>query len=154
MSKFAESDFYYGAILSFFINNGIYPALVEPGKDRQIYEFTTDQGDFKLFTKYRSIPTTSSEAYTSWTFIFTDNDIKELNEYLASSKHLSVGLICGDSTLSSSLLAFLHKEEIQALFDAGKKSFTISHEKNDHHYKISMGGGRDNCLKIKSNRPF
>lgn len=154
MSRFAESDFYYGAILSYFINNGIYPALVEPGKDRQIYEFTTDQGDFNLFTKYRSVSTTSNEEYISWSFVFTANDLEELTGFIASDKHLSVGLVCVDESLTGSHLAFLHKDELQELFGAGKNSLTISHRKGEHSYKIYLGGSRENCLKVKCNRPF
>lgn len=154
MSKIKEADFYYGAILSYFINNGIYPVLLEPGKDRQIYEFTTDQGDFNLFSKYRSVTTTSNEEYTSWSFVFTANDMEELKGFIASDKHLSVGLVCGDSSLSASHLAFLHKDELQELFNAGKSSFTISHRKGEHSYKIYMGGSRDNCQKVECNRSF
>ncbi|MGB4700972.1 MAG: hypothetical protein WBI01_00505 [Syntrophomonadaceae bacterium] len=47
--KFKEADFYYGAVLSLLFNNGIDPALVESSNSRQIYDFTTDNVDFRLF---------------------------------------------------------------------------------------------------------
>ena len=43
MSILKEADFYYGAVLSTLINRGICPALVESGKDRQIYDFVTNK---------------------------------------------------------------------------------------------------------------
>lgn len=43
MSTLKEADFYYGAVLSTLINKGICPALIEKGKDRQIYSFTTNK---------------------------------------------------------------------------------------------------------------
>jgi len=52
--KFKEADFYYGAVLSLLFNNGIDPALVESSNSRQIYDFTTDNVDFRLFIKYRT----------------------------------------------------------------------------------------------------
>ena len=66
MAELKTSDFYYGAILSHFVNNGICPVLLEAGKDRQLYEFMTDNRDFVLFAKYRSKTTTSKEDYISW----------------------------------------------------------------------------------------
>lgn len=54
MSVLKVSDFYYGAVLSKLLSDKITPALIEGGVDRQIYEFTTDLGDFRLFLKYRS----------------------------------------------------------------------------------------------------
>ena len=56
MSILKEADFYYGAVLSTLINRGICPALVESGKDRQIYDFVTNKKEFRLFVKYRSRP--------------------------------------------------------------------------------------------------
>ena len=56
MSILKEADFYYGAVLSTLINRGICPALVESGKDRQIYDFVTNKKEFRLFVKYRSKP--------------------------------------------------------------------------------------------------
>ena len=72
MAKLLESDFYYGAILSTLLNNGICPMLIEGGTDRQVYDFTTNDKEFRLFTKYRSAPiNTKTEGYSSWQFIFS-----------------------------------------------------------------------------------
>lgn len=164
MAKLKESDFYYGAVLSMLLNNKICPALVESGKDRQVYEFTTDQGDFKLFLKYRSAPTTKNEdIYRSWQFNFTESDLKELHQYIEEEKHLSVGLVCGESELGKSLYAVLHKEELCSLLEAGKTSLTISFKKSEKSkkskkrkkcFRIPVGGGRDNDMQIPADRKF
>jgi len=54
MAKLKVSDFYYGAVLSLLFNKGINPALVEGDSNRQVYDISTDKGDFRLFIKYRA----------------------------------------------------------------------------------------------------
>ena len=152
MSKLKEADFYYGAVLSTLLNHKICPVMIEGGKDRQVYDFTTDHKDFRLFLKYRSIPATEGQDYTSWQFIFSDEDIKELTQYMAMDLELSVGLVCGQKLLSTSEYAVLHKADIQKIFfDERKKSLTISRKKGERAFRISIGGGRDNALQIKAN---
>ena len=155
MAKLKEADFYYGSIISMLLNNKICPILVEGGTDRQVYEFTTNEGDFKLFLKYRSeaIPT-KMDGYQSWQFSFSADDIAELRRFISDDKHLSVGLVCGMSTLSNSEYAVLHKEEIGQLLDAGKTSLTISRKSGEKAFRISVGGGRENALQVKSSRKY
>lgn len=81
MAKFAEADFYYGAVLSKLIHEKICPVLIDGNRDRQVYEFATNDGDFRLFVKYRSTPnSTQKDGYNSWTFTFSPNDLKELKQ--------------------------------------------------------------------------
>ena len=54
MPKLKVADFYYGSVLSLLFNNHIVPALVEGNSDRQVYDLTTNQAEFRLFIKYRS----------------------------------------------------------------------------------------------------
>lgn len=155
MARLKEADFYYGSIISMLLNNEICPVLVEGGADRQVYEFTTNEGDFKLFLKYRSEPIqTKTEGYQSWQFGFSADDIAELRRYISENKHLSVGLVCGMNTLSNSEYAVLHKEEIGQLLDAGKTSVTISRKSGEKAFRISVGGGRENAMKVESNRKY
>lgn len=155
MARLKEADFYYGSIISMLLNNEICPVLVEGGADRQVYEFTTNEGDFKLFLKYRSEPIqTKAEGYQSWQFGFSADDIAELRRYISENKHLSVGLVCGMNTLSNSEYAVLHKEEIGQLLDAGKTSVTISRKSGEKAFRISVGGGRENAMKVESNRKY
>ena len=142
MSTLKEADFYYGAVLSTLINKGICPALIEKGKDRQIYSFTTNKKDFLLFLKYRSKPIdTKTPNYTSWQFCFSDDDISELTQFISSAKHLSVGLVCGNEKLSTSEYAVLNRDNLALLFSQSKTTFTISRKKGEKAFRILIGGG-------------
>lgn len=153
MAVLKEADFYYGAILSHCFHNGIRPMLIEGSADRQVYDCTTDQGDFKLFTKYRSAPIPSkTEGYDSWQFGFSADDITELRTFVVDEEELSVGLVCGKAALNQSEIAFLHKNEIVALLKAEKSSITISRKTREKKFRISMGGSRENGLQIECNR--
>lgn len=155
MSKLKETDFYYGAVLSSLINNHICPALIEGGTDRQIYDFTTDKKDFRLFVKYRSVPVkTKTEGYISWQFSFSESDIRELKECCNSMNYFSLGLICGDCSIKHGQYAVLHKEDIVKLLESGKTSITIGIKKGEHAFRIFVGGGRTNALQIPSNRQY
>ena len=155
MAKLLESDFYYGAILSTLLNNGICPMLIEGGTDRQVYDFTTNDKAFRLFAKYRSAPiNTKTEGYCSWQFIFSDKDMDEIKAYLNSGKELSIGLVCGADALNQSQYAVLKRENIEELIKQGKTSVTLSRKKGERAFRISIGGGRENSLKIKANEIY
>ena len=155
MSKFKEADFYYGAVLSALFNNGISPMLLEGGTDRQVYNFTTNATDFRLFIKYRSEGRAGAkDGYISWTFVFSYEDVTELKKYIADSQHLSLGLVCSMKQFNDSEYVVLHKEEIQEIFDAGKTSLTVSRKKGEKAFRISMGGGRENSMSVPSNRLY
>ena len=152
MAKLKESDFYYGAVLSSLLNNHICPALIEGGNDRQVYDFTTDHKDFRLFLKYRSKPIhTMDPDYNSWQFVFSPSDVFEIKEYSRLNKELSIGLVCGKDKLNESQYAVLHKEEILQLFDNKKYSITVSIRKGERAFRISVGGSRENALQVKAN---
>lgn len=152
MAKLREADFYYGAVLSALLNNGICPMLIEGGTDRQVYDFTTDDENFRLFVKYRSAPIeTKSEDYFSWQFNFSVSDITEITEYLENGFNLSLGLVCGNTPLNQSQYAVIPKETLKELLQQGKTSLTISIQKGERAYRISIGGGRENALKVKTN---
>lgn len=154
MSRLMEADFYYGAVLSTLVNQGICPALIEGGSDRQVYDFTTDHKDFRLFVKYRSSPTTKTEDYNSWQFIFSDSDMKELREYMDSEVELTLGLVCGQQPLNQSHYAVLHKDDIETIFAREKISFTISLKKGEKAFRIPIDGSRANALLVKTNVLF
>ena len=44
------------------------------------------------------------------------------------------------------------KDQIKQLNSLGKSSITISRKKNERAYRISVGGGRENAMQIKTNR--
>jgi len=153
MPKFKVADFYYGAVLSMLFNNNITPALVEGNNDRQIYDFTTDNGNFRLFIKYRSKGRLGSDGeYRSWQFTFTAGDLDEISKYLVEERHFRLALVCGEERLDDSELAILTPEEIEQCLGNGKTSLTISRARGEKAFRISIGGGRDNSIKIPSKR--
>ena len=155
MSKLMESDFYYGAVLSTLLNNGICPMLIEGGADRQVYDFTTDEKEIRMFVKYRSAPIeTKTEDYFSWQFVFSEKDLREINSYLKSNKEFSLGLVCGASKLNKSQYVVVEREVVEELFSQRKTSLTVSRRKNERYFRISIGGGRENSIKVKANRIY
>ncbi len=155
MAHLKEADFYYGSILSHLFNKRICPMLIEGGDDRQIYQFTTNDTEFKLFTKYRSISISSKkEDYNSWQFVFSTDDIIELNQMLSDDHELSLGLVCGTKALNKSEIAFIHKDEIKEILSSGKTTITISRKKGEKAFRVSRGGGRENAMQIPSNRVY
>ena len=153
MSKIKTADFYYGAVLSMLFNNKVVPALVEGGDDRQMYGFTTDRTENLLFIKYRSKKVeTKKKNYTSWQFNMTAKDLKEIKTYIDGGNNLLLTLVCGSKKLSNSEIAVLDKGEILELIKLGKKSINISRKKGEHSFRVSVGGSRENAMKIKCNR--
>jgi hypothetical protein len=153
MAKIKVSDFYYGAVLSVLFNNHINPALVEGDDKRQVYDITTNNGNFRLFMKYRADKQDiKTEDYNSWVFVLTEKDKNEIMGYINSGHNLLVTLVCGAGRLAESEIAILNKDEIKELIDMQKTSITISRMKGERAFRISVGGGRDNAMQIKTNR--
>lgn len=48
MSRIKVSDFYYGAVLSMLMSNGVRPVLIESDTNRRVYDLTTDNEDCRL----------------------------------------------------------------------------------------------------------
>ncbi|WP_425059019.1 hypothetical protein SCACP_36680 [Sporomusa carbonis] len=153
MANFNVADFYYGAVLSKLFNNNILPALVEGDDDRQIYKLTTNDGEYRLFIKYRakSRPGVHGQ-YRSWQFTFTSEDIDEIFGYISDGHNLLMALVCGEEGFNGSELAVLDRDDITQCLGGGKTSLTISRAKGEKAFRISMGGGRKNAIKIPSNR--
>ena len=129
--------------------------LIEGGTDRQVYDFTTDMKDFRMFAKYRSAPNaTKTAGYSSWQFVFSNDDLAEIKQYLNSGKNFSLGLVCGSDPLNQSEYAVLHRDAVDELLQQGKTSITISRKTGEHAFRVSVGGGRENSLKIKANEIF
>lgn len=154
MAKLRVADFYYGAAISFLFNKGLAPVLVEAGENRQVYEITADDTEFRLYMKYRKTSRLGTDGYRSWTFSLTDNEVNELKDYLAQNLHLSMHLICVEEELSSSELVVIHGEEIQQLLDGGKTSITVSIKPRERAYRISIGGDRDNAIRVPTSRYY
>ena len=152
MPKLKVADFYYGSVLSLLFNNHIVPALVEGNSDRQVYDLTTNQAEFRLFIKYRSENFAGAGEYKSWQFVFSESDLNEIASYIDSGKNLLLALVCGSKKLNESELAILNIDDIEQCLGNGKTSLTISRDKGEKAFRISIGGGRDNSIKVPSNR--
>lgn len=159
MSKVRTADFYYGAVLSVLFNNksngSITPAIVEGDDDRQVYDFTTDNIQFRLFVKYRADKQQKDNdtEYQSWLFTFTENDRNEIQSYINDKDcNLIIALMCGSKNLTESEIALLDKEQIEEIIALNKTSITISRKKGERDFRISKGGGRDNSIKVKADR--
>lgn len=157
MSRVKMADFYYGAVLSVLFNNKsdakITPAIVEGDDDRQIYDFTTDNTEFKLFIKYRADKQDiKTDEYNSWLFSLTPKDKKEILEYIDKGYNFVFALMCGCKNFSESEIALLDKDQIKEIIDLNKMSITISRKKGEHKFRISKGGGRDNSIMVETDR--
>lgn len=153
MSKIKIADFYYGAVLSLLFSKNITPAIVENDINRQVYDITTNSKDCRLFIKYRTSRQKVKKAnYSSWLFTFTEYDKMEIKEYIEQGFNLLVTLVCGVEGLADSEIAVLNKNEITKIMGQDKSSITISREKYERAFRVAMGGGRANSLKIKTNR--
>ncbi len=153
MSKIKVADFYYGSVLSMLFNSHINPVLVESDDNRQVYDLTTNTGECRLFIKYRADKQdTKTLDYNSWLFTLTDSDKTEMKDYIDNGYNLVLALVCGMAELSGSEIAVVDKHQIEELISLGKNSITISRKKSERAYRISIGGGRENAMQIKSNR--
>lgn len=153
MAKINVADFYYGAVLSMLFNHHINPALVEGGEGRQVYDITANSGEYRLFIKYRADKSdTRTSDYYSWTFTLTDKDKTEIQHYIDGGYNLMLVLVCGVEGFFDSEVAGIVKHEVIELIGLGKSSITISRKKHEKAYRISVGGGRENAMQIKTNR--
>lgn len=153
MSRITQADFYYGAVLSTLLNHKITPAYVESNQDSQIYDFSLNHVDFRLYAKYtKDRKNTTTKDYNSWQFGFSKSEIEEIKDYLEKDYNLVIVLVCGMKNLNESEIAVLDKEQIQELIGLNKESISISRKKNERYYRISIGGGRDNSIQIKANK--
>lgn len=73
-------------------------------------------------------------------------------DYINNGYNLIFALVCGVEGLSNSEIAVLDKFQIEELVKMGKNSITISRKKNERSYRISVGGGRENAMQIRSSR--
>lgn len=153
MSRIKTSDFYYGAVLSMLFNNHINPAILESNDDRQVYDLTTNSGDFRLFIKYRAnSQNTKTPGYNSWTFSLTESDKEEIVQYIGEGRNLVLALVCGLSNISEGELALLDKVQTQKIIDLNRTAITVTRKKHERAFRILIGGGREHALRARTNR--
>ena len=62
-----------------------------------------------------------------------------------------MALVCGEKVLGDSEIAVLDSKQIEDIIRLGKKSISLSKKKNEKAYRVSLGGGRDDAMQIKTN---
>ncbi|ADD03134.1 conserved hypothetical protein [Thermoanaerobacter italicus Ab9] len=159
MSILRKADFYYGAMLSCLINNGLAPMIIEPGDSRRIYSLTTNNDDYKIYAKYVSKPLKrQKEDAKLWQFIFSRDEIEFIKDYKENEKKLYFALICGQENLQNSEIALLSLEEakdcLDIYYERDSYRITVKREKGIHGLKVYGTGradvinGKDNTIRI------
>lgn len=154
MGAVRKADFYYGSMLSCLINNGLAPAIIEPGDSRRIYKMMTDNGDYQIYAKYVSSPLRRQKKDAQlWQFIFSPDEVEYIRSYVGNGKLYFV-LICGRDKLQDSEIAILSLDEVRDCLDVDydRESYriTIRWEKGTHGLK-AYGTGRADILDGKDN---
>ncbi len=155
MSSVCKADFYYGSLLSVLINNGIAPAIVEPGDSRRIYSITTDNGEYQIYTKYVSNSTKRRNNHARlWQFVFSNDEIEVIKNYKDNGKKFIFALICGQEKFQDSEISILSLDEMKDClgieYDYETYRITVKAEKGVHGLKI-YGSGRADILNEKDN---
>ncbi|MGG0936980.1 hypothetical protein ABHN11_12830 [Brevibacillus centrosporus] len=155
MSIVRKADFYFGSMLSGLINNGLAPAIIEPGESRRIYSIATDKGDYLVYAKYVSAPLKRQNKETQlWQFVFSPDEIDYIQNFEENNKSIYFALICGQERLQDSEIAILTLGEAKDCLDLKFKRdsyrITIKSEKGIHGLK-AYGTGRADILDGKDN---
>ncbi len=159
-----KADFYYGAFLSVLINKGINPAIVELGEKRNIYKITTDNGTYKVYTKYT---VNSNPKDILWNVIFTEKEAEEISKLIDTEDDILFVVICAYKQLknNNTEIAILKADELELkeCVDLGcniNKNLRLSIRKKKHSPYLSVYGthradkvdGEDNTIKISRQR--
>ncbi|MFS0567210.1 hypothetical protein [Brevibacillus invocatus] len=159
MGALRKADFYYGSLLSCFVNNGLAPAIIEPGETRRIYKLATNDGDFQIYAKYVSAPLPRQKTDARlWQFIYSPEEVGYIREYKEINTTLYFAQICGQERMQDSEIAILSLDQVKDCLDVhyDRESYriTIKSEKGTHGLKAYGTGrsdlleGRDNTLRI------
>ena len=162
MGYVRKADFYYGAMLSGLVNNGIAPAIIEPGDSRRIYSLTTNSGNYRIYAKFVSTPTKRQKADTQlWQFTFSPKEIQYIRDYREDNHKIYFAFICGQQDLQNSEIAFMSLEEVvdclDIYYERSNYHITIRYVKNSHGLRAHGTGradildGQDNTIRIHRN---
>lgn len=168
MATICKRDYFYGAFLSALVNGGLTPTLFEkPSDNRQIYEVTTNQNSYIVYTKYNTSPTGSKDF--TWSFPFSDNEIEEISKIHHENnkeKEFIFAFICGQKQLSdyNQVIAIVYWDEFIECVDIEKEQIrgtarlSVKAVKGSPRLRIygskraDMLDGKDNTIKIERNR--
>ncbi len=156
MSVVRKADFYYGALMSVLINNGIVPVIIERGESRRIYTMTTNKGNYEIYAKYVSSPIKrKNKDVKLWHFNFSYDEVQSIKNYEEKDKNYYFALICGyQDNFQESEIAILTLEQVKNCLDIDYKResyrISIKVEKGGHGLKV-YGTGRSDILNGKDN---
>lgn len=154
-----KADFYYGAFLSVLVNNGINPAIVGIGDKRNIYDVSTDNGDYRMYTKY---VVNSNPKDKLWNLMITESEADEMNRLISENDSLLFIIICAYKQVrtNNTEIAALYPSELKSCIDLDCKINKNLRLSMKHSLNLSIYGthradkieGEDNTIKIPRRR--
>lgn len=121
-----KSDYYFGAFLSYMLNYGVSPILLEkPGETRRVYSLMTEQISCDLFVKYavQTNPAYKGTQYL-WHFNFSKREKEEIKNMKQAGKNMRFVFICSagvDRDYNKSEIVFANLDEVEACLDLNRK---------------------------------
>jgi len=157
-----KGDFYYGALLSVLINNGISPYILETSDSRKIFELSTNSGKYKIYTKYVTSPKRGSNGKRLlWNFTFNKKEIEEIKRLLNNEGNLYFAFVCGQKEFETgnceiTLLSAEQLKECINIENPYGDQERLSIRKNKGAHSLSVYGSKkadklnneDNTIKI------
>ncbi|HEF5063573.1 TPA: hypothetical protein SAQ65_002563 [Bacillus cereus] len=157
-------DMYYGLLLSNLVVYGASPAILEKGIERNIYEVSTNKGDYILYTKYR---THNKEKFhqSTWTFQFTPKEISEIKGIRDTGRDVRVSLVCVNDQKANfkGEVAILTIDEFNLCVGSrqqyrGQPKVCVRYKKNTQGLKVygsglaDKVGNNETAIRIPKNR--
>lgn len=143
------------------------PALFEEriDRNRKIYDFTTNEGDFRVYVKFSEKPSSESEYKSSciWNFPFTESQMDEIKNIDINDRKLYFIFICGKKSLNKSKIAIISKDVVTKCIDLKRiekyKNQGIKIRLIKKHWNFDIYGtaradqinGKDNTIKVRIN---
>jgi len=92
--RIRETDYHHGAFTTLLVNNGFKLSLFETQETRRSYKVSKDGKDYLIYSKFASSPSSTNENRRSftWTFSFSNEEIKKIKEYQASGSTCLIAL--------------------------------------------------------------
>jgi hypothetical protein len=167
MGVLRKADYYYGSLLSVLINGGLTPALFDKeNESRQIFEVSTNNNDYMIYSKYLSSPTGTKDF--TWSFTFSDRELVEIKKLRDENKDktLVFAFICSQKQLSdyNQEIAVVYWDEFIECIDINKKDYrgtarlSVKLVKGSKALRIygskraDVLDGKDHTIKIERNR--
>ncbi|OWZ84101.1 hypothetical protein [Natranaerobius trueperi] len=160
MCNVRKSDHYYGVLLSVLINNEFSPVMIEAGDKRKIYGvFTNKGGEYQIYSKFLSGPSSNSKDSSTWKFAFSENEINEIKDIESTEdlgKETIFAFICSQKKMNGTELALIKFEELKKCIDLnrqyqGQLTVSIMRKKGSHGLWV-YGTDRSREQSIKVSR--